>query len=434
VEKTGHILAWYLRRSGPVRGLGKVVRRVLRARQRLLLLMPARRPATLSVAECVHKGRTHIAAGRVAAAHRLAEATLCGYPESVELLDLRASTLDYLGQPGRAIGACLASARLRLAALDGLRRPPPELGSDQRIFVSGFFYSGSGAVLDWLRGFDGTAKWSPVGEMRLIKFPGGLADLAERHTRQGRLTIQDLVDHYLHLVGGKVTLVPPGVYNQREAVNRDSRKLLAHRATAGYLHACLTSFLELTEARVAGGLTGEELEAHLRESVRRALDAGAADAEADLLLVDQAVTAWRLPTARLVPPSTFVVVHRDPRDQFAEARAVAQQPGRPRTTVDSFAATYRQQHERLHGTIDELERTHGHRFIRVAFEDFVLDHAAESARLRTALDLHGRPLRKPRFVPEQSRQNIGKYVGLLPPNEAASLAAALPEFLHPRVR
>src|SRR4029078_597897 len=125
-----------------------------------------------------------------------------------------------------------------------------------------------------------------------------------------------------------------------ESVNLQSRKLLAHKATAGYLHACLASFLDVTEA--AGEVRLEELEAQFRGLVRRALDAGATDRGADLLLVDQAVTAWRLQTSRLAPPSTFVVVHRDPRDQFAEARAVARQPGRPKTTVDTFVAAYRQ--------------------------------------------------------------------------------------------
>jgi hypothetical protein len=306
-----------------------------------------------------------MAAGRVAAAHRLAEAGLRRDPENADLLDLRASTLDYLGRADRALDSCVASARLRVAALDGRHRTAAELRQDQRIFLSGFFYSGSGAVLDWLRGFDGTATWSPVGEMRLIKFPGGLADLAERRTRQDRLTAQDLVDHYLHLVGGKVTLLPPGVYNQWESVNVQSRKMLAHKATAGYLRACLSSFLDL--ATRGGALSPEELEGHFRGLVRRALDAGAADRGASLLLVDQAVTAWRLPTSRLVPPSTFVVVHRDPRDQFAEARAVARQPGRPKTTVDTFVEAYRRQRTEVDAIIPGLERTYGHRLIRIAF-------------------------------------------------------------------
>jgi hypothetical protein len=95
--------------------------------------------------------------------------------------------------------------------------------------------------------------------------------------------------------------------------------------------------------------------------------------------------------------------------------------------------TYRDQRTRLDDVLPGLERTYGHRFLRMSFEDFVLDHAAESARLLAALDLDGRPRRKARFVPEASMANIGKYAALLTPAETAALEAELPEYLHPRV-
>jgi hypothetical protein len=428
VPKAGRLITWYLRRSGVLRRAGKALRRVLRARQRVLARLPAREPAPRSVERYVADCREQLAARRVAVAHRLAEHGLRQHPDAAELFDVRASTLDYLGRHDRALDACLSGARLHAARLAEAAKPARPLTPDQRIFLSGYFYSGSGAVLDWLRGFRGTTKWSPAGEMRLIKFPGGMADLTDRLGRQGRLGTADLVEHYLHLVGGKVTLLPPGVYNQWEMVNRDARHLFGHARTAGYLHACLQTFLDL--ARTEGRVSAETLDDLFRDGVRRALDAAAGDTGAESLLVDQAVTAWRLPIARLAPPSTFVVVHRDPRDQFVEAREVSRQPGRARTTLESFVATYREHRELVDRVIPELERDHGHRFVRLAFEDFVLDHAGQAERLRTELRLHGRTQHATRFVPEQSRANVGKYATRLSPTETAAIATALPEYLH----
>ena len=47
--------------------------------------------------------------------------------------------------------------------------------------IAGYFYSGSGAIADYLSGFPKTKKWAPCGEMRLIKTPGGLWDYSKNY-------------------------------------------------------------------------------------------------------------------------------------------------------------------------------------------------------------------------------------------------------------
>lgn len=372
--------------------------------------------------------------GRDADALRLAEAGVEELPASLQLADCLVATLDRLGEHDRALEVALANARRRAQRL-AARRPAATgqrtLDREHRIFLSGFFYSGSGAVLDHLRGLPDTGSWTPHGEMRLLKFPGGLHDLTRRHRAAGGLQPRDLVDLYLHVTGWKAVYVPRGHYDQWSVVNRQARRLFSTPQAAGYLAACLDGIVTLAERCDARQPTARQLRSHFQTMIARALDAAATDLGADRLLIDQAATAWRLNLARLLPPSTFIVVHRDPRDQYSEVQQVLAQPGRAQRSAAEFSAQYRKRQAVAATRIEAMERDQGHRVLRLSFEEFVVDHAMQARRLHEWLGLDAVALREPRFDPQRSRTNVGKHAGLLDPADVATIADALPEFLSP---
>lgn len=264
--------------------------------------------------------------------------------------------------------------------------------------------------------------------MQLTRYPGGLGDLAERFAAQGSLGAQNVVDFYLHLVGTKVTLTPRGEYDTWRMVNRGSRQLQASNRTTEYLIECFSYFLRLAESGELDNLSADRLESSSRDFVESALIAAAGDLRTTLL-IDQAAVAARIDLARFLPPSRFVIVFRDPRDQFAEAREARKRKGRPPISVQEFAEVYRKRRRLVQKAIPRLEGTPGHRFLQVSFEEFVLDHDKESKRVLDVLELGDRERIARDFRPEVSRTNVGKYRQLIGADKSALLCAALPEFL-----
>ena len=379
----------------------------------------------------IELARWHLAAGQV---DRASAAASRAWP-SITGRDFLIGLLDHRGEVERALAMCVDNAAQHIQQLRR-RRPRParlrELGPDQRVFLSGFFKSGSSAVLDYLRGFEGVARWAPAGELRLIKSVGGMTRLATGYAEHARLTPQDLVAFYLHLTGTKHTTSARGSYDKWRIVNRNSADLFRRRAAAGYLQACLECFLVPAERAGQpwpGGVPA--LEQCLRTYVQRALDAAATDTRADMLLLDQRVNAWRLPISRFASPSTFVIVHRDPRDQFVDARAALRQPGRVEPSAAEFAASYRRRRRKAGRDVAEIARAYQHRSVQIGFEDFVHDPAT-AHELVDFLGLAGRRYRQGRFEVARARAAVGKHTRQLTPEESAVIAAALPEYLDAR--
>ena len=379
-----------------------------------------------------------IRVGNHAHAARLVTALRLDGRDHLDLRDRAIALRDHAGDTDEAFRLARQAAQNHVEVLTSKRGEVPVARSQcsaERVFISGYFYSGSGAIKDYLRGFKETTIWPPTGELRIIKFPGGIADLAGRIRDNGSLGEQDLVDLYLHVTGLKVPASPLGTYDKWRMVNREGRRL--HRATApaaGYLAALYAGYLELVDAADRGTIELDWFEGFARELLAKALDAAAIDTGARVLVIDQAVTAWRLDIARFLPPSSLVIVHRDPRDQYSEVREVLSQPGRSSRSKrpKGFAKNYRRTRRLVDQTVPRIEAEHGHRVLRLSFDDFVLDHAAQAAVLHDFLGLDAADLVERRFKPEESRRNVGKYRYLLPTAAIETIENALPEYLHPQ--
>ncbi|MPZ28097.1 MAG: hypothetical protein GEV12_17220 [Micromonosporaceae bacterium] len=378
---------------------------------------------------------TALATGDLDQAHQQAEQGWRHRPDHIQLQDLLIASLDHRGGSERALELSVDNAARRiewLARSRVTRRHRHQLGPAQRILFAGFFRSGSSAVLDCLRGVPGTTRWTPTGEMRLLKAPGGVADLVRRCETQGGLTDSDLVDFYLHLTGWKLTRHPPGTFHSRDVVNRHSAVLFRNRRAFGYLQTCLESFLELVDLTTSTKPTAADLVSFFRDAVGRALDAAATDAGAEVVLINQTINAWRLPLSQFLPPSTFVIVHRDPRDQYVDVRQVQGKPGLTPTTAELFARDYRRNRELTDRDVPRIAQRYGHRSYRLSFEDFVLDHERQVRALTDALGLARPRGRTGHYLPSRGRDGVGQHIGAVSPSELATLTEALPEYLDPR--
>lgn len=404
------------------------VRRMTGSRDRLELRPDPAEPLVRAVS-------TELATGDLDRAHDLAERGWRQRPDHVQLQDLLIASLDHRGSSERALELSVdnATRRIRWLARSRVsRRHQHQLGPAHRILFAGFYRSGSSAVLDCLRGVPGTTRWTPTGEMRLLKAPGGVADLVRRCETQGGLTDSDLVDFYLHLAGWKLTRHPPGTFHSRDVVNRHSAGLFRNRHAFGYLQTCLESFLELVDLTTSTKPTAADLVSFFRDTVGRALDAAATDTGAEVLLINQAINAWRLPLSRFLPPSTFVIVHRDPRDQYVDVREIQRKPGVTPTTAEQFARDYRRNRRLAERDVPQIARQYGHRSYHLGFEDFVLDHERQVRALTDALALPRPRGRTGHYRPSQGRESIGRHLGGLSPDDLDTLTGSLPEYLDPR--
>ena len=115
-------------------------------------------------------------------------------------LDMLIAALDYTGKKQACFQLTMEALRIRC---EGPKPTYPALSRKERVMISGFFYSGSGAVLDHLRSYQGAVKWPPRGEYRFIKSPGGLHKFVDAATGGGDF-MQAVIDLYLNVSGAKI--------------------------------------------------------------------------------------------------------------------------------------------------------------------------------------------------------------------------------------
>jgi hypothetical protein len=279
------------------------------------------------------------------------------------------------------------------------------------IQISGYFYSGSGAVLDYLKGYKDSIKWAPDCEVRIIKFPGGLGDLFAKLKSSKRISIIEIVDLYLHITGSFYVKTGVNHYNKNLCVNRDSRRVLNSPQAASYIYELLSLWESLLDFSEKNFQTEKEFLNIVRHGLHRAFNSILYCNNAKIVLIDQMVTAWRLPLAVLLPPSRFIIVYRDPRDQFVDANNVMGVPGRHKWTKEEFIKIYKNRRASVQEWIPKLEKSSNHAFLQISFEDFVMDTAAQKSIIDNflGLDRNSYSEELSEFDPDVSSVNVGKY-------------------------
>lgn len=300
--------------------------------------------------------------------------------------------------------------------------------------ISGYFYSGSGAVLDHLKGYSNIKKWTPQGEVHVIKYPGGLSELYNSLEENGRLTKKELVRFYLHVRAGLYVDSGSSKYKRENVVNKFSRKLLESPSASLYIYELLRLWGDLDAFAMQDRQDMDDFVSIVRKGLSRAFNAVLYQNGAEILVCDQMVTAWRLPSARLLPPCRFIVVHRDPRDQFVEAKLVKNVPGRKKQDAVKYSEVYRKRRELTEEWIPRLESECGHEFLAMAFEDFVIHNGESIDKIREHLSLDKKSFDKckTKFDPNVSIHNIGKYKNSLTADETGYMEQQLSKYIYER--
>ena len=356
------------------------------------------------------------------ATNNISKLAIKAFPQKLNFKKYLIKSLDCQGKHDEALIWAEKAAIQEIDKLNACKNPSgnfnKSLKRHQRIMIAGYFYSGSGAFSDYLKGFAKTKKWTPYGEMRLIKTPGGIWDYKEKFFKKD--SKEAILNLYLTIVGIKET--SSTIWKKS---NRSSRKILSDLNNADYVIALLKFWLDEKNTP-----SKDEKSYYQRSSraLMEAYDKACQIYDADRILVDQSVNAFRLNLSKVLPPSTFIVVDRDPRDQFLEARLGWAKLGKKRwQSVEAFVSEYKKIRSQSYELAESLSKEYGHKFYFYKFEEFVYNHKAISNRLKIDLKLNGD---SKSYDPELSKINICKYKDQLTTWETYLIEDELKEFLY----
>ncbi len=315
----------------------------------------------------------------------------------------------------------------------GLEPLPAEQSDSNRdvICVTGFGYSGSGAVLDILSEYDDVTLVHAVdkdcgkqldntvfAEFDLLRHVGGVFDLEAAFQTENAFVRDGKIRAFLRFVAFLYDEEAPVWDDAFLLCTRQFLDSLIHyrcrTGNGGYVFSRHLALLGTRGAELLWGPEGKSDLFFLRDltvSEYRALAkryiTGLFDGMGTTrhLLLDQAVSDYTAEMERYVDylgPIKLIAVSRDPRDVYATAR-LKKEDWIPED-VDSFIANYGP-------LVNRYTRLHHPDYLLVRFEDVVLNYEVLLRRMEDFLGFRPENHRfvKKSFDPAISRKNIGVY-------------------------
>ena len=289
-------------------------------------------------------------------------------------------------------------AQATLSALKGAGENRQRSGNEEPagvhpVVLAGFGWSGSGAVFDFLRGFDGVADPLKGAEIGLWSGQGGLLDLYETATRGESLEIplRRFVAHYCFghphpgralkgkNAGGLYRFLAEG---QREQLIGVLERFLTDLLTSGSdtekLIVCFQRFSGDVLTLLCGG--------------------------SSYCLMGNCIPAERIEAVQLLPAASVVVCWRDPRDAYVSKKMVFPEspltPSGWRDQLDSRIQPYLAGKKKVESAVS---------FWRdIWFEEFVTDPVLRN-EIASGVGLQSHRDRST-FDPSLSARNIGIHV------------------------
>lgn len=274
----------------------------------------------------------------------------------------------------------------------------------QVIFSCGFGFSGSGAVTDFLRDFDGCE----------LPFGGGELSWFKGNERTGWTGADQLIEYvgvcreeyHWHVVNFFLTsfLGVHGLVTFDGEVTLSSGRLalVQRQAKRAILNLWLSSEADIRELVMLGrglfeGLVSAAHSANVeelfRDFFRRLIESRFPPEAGERCVFDNSIKAYELELLRLMPQAQAIVTRRDPRDQFV---ARAYESGNGGLSVQEFVRSFQRRERGCRmALLDPRIRRAVH---ELQFEEFVLE---PSSRDRLCGDL-GLP------KPEEEYGNLGK--------------------------
>lgn len=300
----------------------------------------------------------------------------------------------------------------------------------RKIIAAGYYYSGSGALLDFVADHDGAISWPSKGEVRFINLPWGVNELYEGMRGGGRLGLQAVVRLYLHLRGK----IPVNVFEDRNKIhlakvaNRASR--LAMKSDLGRAHSYAVKELISTLVNAVGCGEGDVLPVLVHffqryDSELRRLSG------ASVVAYDRAIPPQELQRRNLLGPEVAIMmVHRDPRSQFVDITHARAERAQSVMTAERFIRLIQsRRHRALEYTKSNIENF-DQPVALISFEDLVTSCRAR-VKIREILGLAAMPYSADNFLPEASKRNMMNYEGHADQASIRAIEAALPQYLWP---
>lgn len=312
-----------------------------------------------------------------------------------------------------------------VSSLDGYAQLEPQ----SKIIVSGYYYSGSGALLDFLADHAGVLKWPEAVETRFINLPWGLNSLRASIGTHGHLRAVDLLRLYLHLIG---QIPRAGSWTDEQlhlvkVANRTSRALL--NGHCGHVYKeCIARFIGFMLPRIGSTVEGaattlslffEDYNARLKQ-----------ENDATIVAYDRPLPPQRLERLSLTGAlPLYAAVHRDPRSQFADICRSRTAKGQKVMTAKAFVKMYRDRRVQALTSAREAS-TFPVAGLFLSFEDLVTSPGTRAA-VREYFGLHEASYQPAKLLTEVSAANIDLYKSSPDPAAVDEVASELPEYLWP---
>jgi hypothetical protein len=275
------------------------------------------------------------------------------------------------------------------------------------IITSGFSYSGSSAVLDFLRGDPRIANF-PGGEFRFFRARWGMNTLIKTIRRSGDIPEEQL-NNFLRFCRREMP-----VESRRDATcNRFVKRVKS--AIPEIFKDTIRSFAG--NVAIAKSYEDPVVKVKLLKKAVKQFTATfvrdySVTTGSEAVLLDQAVRPWTLGQRKYIPGRKIVMVTRDPRDQYVDQYMKA---GTPVREVQQFMAALE---ARLQTAIQTASTVGAEEFMLIRFEDFVSEFESVSDKIYRFIGLDAPETKNTKyFDPSVSIKNIGIYKSFEHQNE-----------------
>lgn len=327
------------------------------------------------------------------------------------------------------------------------------MGDKNYILVSGYGWTGSSALVDMLKEYDGAIEADV--EFRLIKDPKGIADLYNTIVNKWDALNVDIAIrdfnwfvHHLNAPKKRLSLYAGLGYqdyfgdNFLLASNEFIKSIMEfHYSSFWWYLDFISTPRKVFERKLLkllnhekeskmyfSSISSEEFISYAQRYIE-SLFSPIAGKNTNHIIMDQAVSAQNcLQEKKFVPNSKVIIVDRDPRDIYADlmkdGNLIGKELGKSHDTYK-----YIKWHRALRKTLPEIRESQD--VLIINFEDLVLKYDETECQIESFLGLehskHSR--RKQIFNPNVSSKNIGMWNSKLTTDEIMMLQQELKEDL-----
>lgn len=323
----------------------------------------------------------------------------------------------------------------------------------QFVCVLGYGWSGSSAVVDLLKEFDGN--WDPEVEFRILKDPHGMMDLEHSLVEQWDalnvdIAIRDFLEFADFLNTNESKFKRGLCYSKSfngefmnytldfiESVTEFNYKgywwIFNFRAkyTNWLAKKILNKFVKQKYEKnmYFSGISKDDFYDAVKKYINSLIEAVSMDQEYENIILDQAVPVQHpLKAFDYLDNSKVIIVDRDPRDIYCDLIELEKLIGK-----DIAWSHDAMKFVKWHKKYRENSHIQNENILRIQFEDLILKYDKTIDQILDFLGIDEKSHSKKMafFNPNVSRKNVGKYKDFPYQDEIRILEKELEEYLYP---